>query len=294
MKTSNLAIWLSALIVILALIAASLGLFWQDGRGSFSFTTLRGDTVSIAGRGLYYYDTTLMAVGFRAGDAVTLILGIPALIFSLLSYQRGSVKGGLLLTGTLTYFLYNYGSIAFGAAYNQLFLVYIALMSASLFGLILTLMSFDLGMLPAHFSPHLPHRNIGIYSIVSGIVLLLIWPCLSIVPALVEGKAPPEVWSYTTIITYVIDMGILAPVLIVTGIMLLRRNPMGYLLTAMLLVFTVMLGTNLLTAGTIQMLAGFIDIRQFIGFVASFAILTLYGIWFTLKLFRNLSDGISL
>ncbi len=278
---------------MLALVATSIGLFWQDEGNLFSFTTLRGDTVSIAGRGLYRYDTTLMAMGFKAGDAVTLILGIPALIFSLLRYRRGSVRGGLLLAGTLAYFLYNYASIAFGAAYNHLFLVYVVLMSASLFGLILTLMSFDLATLTAHFSAHLPHRNIGIYEIVSGIVLVLIWPVLSIIPALVEGKALPEVWSYTTIITYAIDMGILAPVLIATGVMLLHRKPLGYLLSSTLLVFTVMLGTNLLTAGTIQMLAGFIDIPQFIGFVASFAILTLYAIWFTLTLFGNLSDEIS-
>lgn len=95
MKTSNLVIWLSSLIVVLALVAASIGLFWQDGGSSFAFTTLRGDTISIAGQGLYRYDPTLVAMGFKAGDAVTLVLGIPALIFSLLRYRRGSVKGGL-------------------------------------------------------------------------------------------------------------------------------------------------------------------------------------------------------
>jgi hypothetical protein len=293
MKTSNLVVWLSSLIVVLVVVAASIGLFWQDEGNSFSFVTLRGDTVSIAGRGLYRYDTTLMAISFKAGDAVTLILGVPALICSLLRYQRGSMRGGLLLAGTLAYFLYNYCSMAFGAAYNQLFLIYVALMSASLFGLILTLMSFDLAMLPVHFSPHLPRRNIGIYEIVAGVILLLIWLVLSIIPALVEGKTPPEVWSYTTVITYAIDMGILAPVLIAAGVMLLHREPLGYLLSATLLVFTVMLGINLLTAGTMQMLAGLINIGQFIGFVASFAILTVYAIWFTLALFRNVSDRIS-
>jgi hypothetical protein len=87
MKTSNLVVWLIALIVPLAVVAASIGLFWQDGGNPFSFTTLRGDTVSIAGQVLYRYDTTLMAVGFKAGDAVTLILGIPTLIFSLSRYR---------------------------------------------------------------------------------------------------------------------------------------------------------------------------------------------------------------
>ncbi len=276
----------------MALIAASIGLFWQDGGNSFAFTTLRGDTVSIAGRGLYHNDTTLMAMGFKAGDAVTLVLGIPALIFSLLRYRLGSVKGGLLLAGTLTYFLYCYGSMAFGAAYNHLFLLYVALMSASLFGLIMTLTSFDLVVLPAHFSSHLPRRGIGIYSIVSGMVLLAVWPSLSIIPALVNGKAPLEVWSYTTVITYAIDMGIIAPALIIAGVLLLRSNSLGlgYLMASTLLVFTVILGTNLLTAGTMQMLAGLIDIRQFIGFVASFAILTFFAIWFTLALFRNVSE----
>jgi hypothetical protein len=295
MKTSNLVIWLSALIAVLALVAASIGLFWQDRGSSFAFTTLRGDTVSIAGQGLYRYDTTLVAMGFKAGDAVTLVLGIPTLIFSLLRYRRGSVKGGLLLAGTLAYFLYAYGSMALGAAYNHLFLIYVVLMSASLFGLILTFTSFDLTVLPAHFSSRLPRRDIGIYSIVAGVVLLSIWPGLSIIPALVEGKAPLEVWSYTTVVTYAIDMGIIAPALIVAGVLLLRTNPIGlaYLLSSTLLVFTVILGVNLLTAGTIQMLAGLINIGQFIGFVVSFAILTLYAIWFTLALFRNVSERIA-
>jgi hypothetical protein len=104
MKTSNLVIWLSAIIAVLAVVAASIGLFWQDGGNLFSFVTLRGDTVSIAGRGLYRYDTTLMAIGFKAGDAATLILVVPALIFALLRYQRGSMRGELLLAGTLLIF----------------------------------------------------------------------------------------------------------------------------------------------------------------------------------------------
>ena len=45
-----------------------------------------------------------------------------------------------------------------------------------------------------------------LHLIVSGAVLLLIWLSLSIIPALVEGKAPTEVWSYTTVITYAIDI----------------------------------------------------------------------------------------
>jgi hypothetical protein len=290
MKTSNLVVWLSSLIVVLATVAASIGLFWQAGGSSFAFTTLHGNTVQIYGQGLYRYDTTLNATGLKAGDAVTLILGIPALLFSLWHYRRGSTRGGLLLSGTLAYFLYYYGSLAIGGAYNSLFLIYVVLLWASLFCVIPVLTSFDLTILPSHFSPRLPRRGIGIYLIVSGVVLILIWLVLSILPALWSGKVPPEVASYTTIVTYVIDMGIVAPVLIVTGIMLLRRNAWGYLLAATSLVFTTILGINLLTAGIVQKVTGSIGIGQFIGFVMSFAILTLFAIWFTLALFRNVSE----
>ncbi len=66
MKTSNLVIWLSSVIIVLALVATSISLFWQDEGNLFSFITLRGDTVSIAGQGLYRYDTTLMAGGLQS------------------------------------------------------------------------------------------------------------------------------------------------------------------------------------------------------------------------------------
>ncbi len=277
-------------LILLAPIAAGTGLFWEDGGSSFAFTTLRGDTVQIYGHGLYRYDTTLMAIGFKAGDAVTLLLALPSLIFSLFLYRRGSLRGGLLLTGTLAYLLYAYGSMAFGAAYNNLFLVYLAILSGSLFGLIFALTSFNLKTLPKHFSPRLPHRGMGIYLIVSGSILILIWLVLSILPALFAGKAPAEVWIYTTIVTFVVDLAIIAPTLIISGWMLIQRTPLGYLLVSTLLVFITILGTNLLVGGTVQMFMGLMSIGQFIGFVISFAILTIFAFWFAAILFRNVSD----
>src|SRR5512135_1848840 len=142
MKPSRIVIWLIWLIAVLALVAAGIGLFYQDGGHAFSFTTLHGQSVQIYGQGLYRYDIPLTAVGYRAADAVALVLALPLLIISLLLYRRGQLRGGLLLTGVLAYFLYTYGSMAVGAAYNPLFLVYVVLCSASLFAFVLTLVSF--------------------------------------------------------------------------------------------------------------------------------------------------------
>jgi hypothetical protein len=291
MKTSNVAIRLSYLIVVLALIAAGVGLFYQDGGSAFSFTSVRGVTVQVYGQGFYRYDTPIGAVGARTGDAVILVLAIPLLVFAAWGYRRGSLRGGLLLAGVLAFFLYSYGSMAIGAAYNNLFIVYVALLSASFFALIFLLASFDVQALPAHFSNYLPCRGISIYLITSGIVLALVWLVLSIVPALLEGKAPPEASYYTTFITGALDVGIIAPTLITVGILLLRRTGIGYLLAPTVLVFTVVLGTSLTLAGIAQLLAGVVTIGQFIGFTVGFTVLTLFALGFTMNLFRNFSDA---
>ena len=291
MKRSTPLFWLSLPIVVLALVAASAGLFWQGGSGPFTFTTLRGEQVEIYGQGLYQYDTPIVALGFKMADAVTLSLAIPLLVLALVLYRRGSLRGGILLAGVLAYFLYNYSSLAFGAAYNNLFLVYVAVMALSLFAFVIALGVFDPVALVTHFLPALPQRAIGLYLIISGAILLMLWLVLSIVPALLRGEAPPEVWSYTTVITFVLDLGIIAPALIVAGALLLRRAPFGYLLSAILLVFTVILGVNLTTGGIAQMLRGVITMGQFIGMSASFGVLTLFALGYTVALSRSFSQA---
>ena len=290
MKQQTALYWLVPLIAGLALVAASIGLFTPGNGTPISFTTVREETVEIWGQGFYKFDTPIGATGFTAADLITLALAIPTLAISILLYQRGSLKGGLLLTGALSYFLYNYVSMGFGAAYNNLFLVYTLIFSASLYGLILALLSFDLKTLPTHFRAGLPRRGIGIFLIVSGVILSLIWLVLSIVPALLAGKAPPEAYYYTTFTTGIIDIGIIAPALILGGVLIRRGTPFGYLLASTLLIFTCILGANLTAGGIVQVTKEVITIGQAMAFTAPFVILTLIAIWFTVVLFRNVSE----
>lgn len=288
MKGSNVVILLSFLTIVLALMAAAAGLLWPDSGYSFSFTTVRGQVIQIYGHGLYRFDTLMVATAFKMADVITLVFVIPLSVIALLRYGCGSLRGGILLAGTLAYFLYDYSVRAFGAAYNNFLLFYVAILALSLFALVMTLMSFDVSILPAHFSSGLPHRGIGIFLVVAGSALLLTRLTFSIIPAILQGQAPPDVWSNATVITLVIDMGITAPVLIVTGVMLLHRHAMSYLLASTLLVFTVLLGINLTASSVAQIMAGLIGIDQFIEMTLAFLILTLFAIGFTGVMFCKL------
>jgi hypothetical protein len=290
MRTSNTVVWLSILIVVLTLVATGVGLFYQDGGSEYGFTSIRGETTQMYGQGLYRYDSSLVGTGFQVQDTVTLVLGVPLLVLSILLYRRGYLRGGLLLAGTLIYFLYNYSSMALGAAYNNLFLVYVAILSASLYGLVTALTCFDLTALPSHFAGSLPRRATSIFLIVSGVVLVALWALTSILPGLLSGNTP-MLGGYTTGVTWVVDMGVLGPGLMAGGILLRRHAPAGYLLASVLLIFSVVLGVQLTAMGIVQFAAGLFGIGQFVGMVVSFSILTLFAIWFTIVLFRNFSDA---
>jgi len=290
MKQQSTLRWLVLMIAVLAAFTASVGLFSTKGEGPFEFATLHGETVQIYGRGLYRYDTPLIATGYRVSDAFTLIVGIPLLLVSFQLYQRGSMRSKILLTGTLLFFLYNFGSLGIGAAYNNLFLIYILLTMLAFLGSCGLLLSFDLQTFPTFFSDRVPRRGICLFLIISGVALFCIWLFLSIVPALLAGGVPPEVGSYTTIITFVLDMAIIAPVLVGAGVLLRGAEALGYLLASVLLIFIDALGISLLVMGIAQQLAGLMNIGQFIGFVVSFAILTIFSLRFTVALLRNIAD----
>ena len=234
MKVPKTPTVLALLIAALALVAAGAGLFWQSDVQPFQFQTLRGETVTIAGQGLYRYDTVSSAAQQRAQDAVTLALGIPLLLASTWLATRGSLRGQLLLAGTLGYFLYTYTSMSFLTAFNPLFLVYVALFSLSLFAFVLTLISFDRATLPDRFSDRLPRRGIAGLFFVTAAFLSLAW-LGRIGPALLTGLPPAGLESTTTLVIQVLDLGLVVPLAVLAGVLLLRRSAWGYLLASVAL-----------------------------------------------------------
>ncbi len=255
MKTFKALTVLVALIAVLALIAAGAGVFWQGDGSPFPFTTLRGEVVTIQGHGLYRYDTVSGAAQVIAGDVVTLCLGIPLLVISLWLYTRGSLRGALLLAGTLGFFLYTYASIAFLAAFNPLFLVYVALFSLGLFAFVLSLMSIDVAALPGRFSPRLPRRGIAAVLFLIGAFLLLAW-LGRIGPALLNGAPPFGLESYSTLVIQALDLGLIVPLALLAGVLLLKRRPFGYLLSAVALLKGVTMATAVSAMAVGQVLAG--------------------------------------
>ncbi len=255
-KPSDVLSVLAGLILLLALIAAGTGVFYQGGgSGAFDFTTLRDETVTIYGHGIYRYDGADLVAQAVAQDVVTLLVGIPMLAIALVLYRRSSLRGKLLLAGTLAYFLYTYSSLTFGSAFNALFLVYVAIFSLSLYALILAMLAADLPSLPAHFGDRLPRKTIAVYLLLSAAFLIVAW-LERIAPALMTGSAPAGLSSSTTLFIQALDLGIIVPLMVLSAVLLLRRRPAGYLLTSVAILKFVTMGLAIVAMIIGQWLAG--------------------------------------
>lgn len=235
MKYQSFLKWLILGILILSLIAAGLGVFWQGEGQNSDFLTLHGEKVTIQGHGLYQYDTVNIAAQAIGQDVVTLLVGIPLLAISMILFNKGSLQGKLLLPGTLAYFLYTYASYTFSLAYNILFLVYVSLFSLSLFALIFALMEVDISTLPKHFSSWVPRRTIAIFFFIVCGFLLLDW-LGRIVSALLANQPPLGLESYTTLIIQALDLGVVIPIAFLSGILIWKKSAWGYLLSPIVLI----------------------------------------------------------
>lgn len=276
--------WMTPVIALLAGLAAVAGLLPGEGT-PFTLTNFRGEVVTINARGLYYWDTVSSAAQMQANDLVTLVLGVPLLLISLVLMRRGSLRGRLLLAGTLGFVLYTYITMCFGAAYNQLFLVYVALFGLSLFATILAMLSVDLSTLPDHFSPRLPRRWIAGLLFVAGAFLLLAW--LGRIAATWSSNAPPALENVTSMFIQAMDLAVIVPLCAVAGVLLLRKSAWGYLLASVALLKFVTLGLAVTLMGLNMLRVGIPVSPVELGIFPAIALANLV---LTIVLLRNLSD----
>jgi hypothetical protein len=276
--------WLVSLIFSLTLVATMAGLWPGEGQ-PYTITNFRGEVVTIYARGLYYWDTVSSVAQVQANDLVMLVLGLPLLLVSFWLALRGSLRGRLLLTGTLGFILYTYTSMSFGAAYNKLFLVYVAIFSLSLFAFILTMMSFDLKSLPAHFSEKLPRRGIAGLLYFAAAFLTLAW-LGRIAPTVLQDQIP-ALENVTTMFIQAMDLGLIVPLCVLAGTLLLRREAWGYLLSSVALLKFLTMGIAVALMGLNMARVG---VPVSAGMVVIFTTLALVNLVMVVLLLRSIHE----
>jgi hypothetical protein len=280
MRASRTILWLTLLLAALAFAATCAGLMssWLDG--GVSLQTAWGGTAFLQGRGLYRHDSVFIAAGFRGQDGITLAVGLPLLLVTSPGYwRRPTLRRGLLLLSVLAYFLYVYASMALGAAYNVLFIVYVAAFSASFFAFVGLFGLVKAEALVRLADPRMPRRGPAIFMLAAGLVTLGVW-LSPVVSALVQGVPPALLDHYTTMFTYALDLAIVTPTALLAGVLILRRDSLGYLLAVPLLGIIILLAPTIIASTLFQKAAGVsFTTGEVVGPISGFVVLGGLGVW---------------
>jgi hypothetical protein len=239
----------SALIALLAVIAAGSGLLTD----------------------VYKNDTKSGAAQERGNDLVNLVLCVPLLLVSACFAAKGSLRGRLVWTGAVFFFLYTYASQSFLTAYNPLFLVYVAAFSLSLYTFAASVLTLDARQVGESFKGA-PVKVTAAFMFLVGIALAFMWLGGVILPSLLTGGRPAALETYTTLVIQALDLGVIAPLALITGYLLLKRDAWGYTLASLVLIKGITLGTGVCSMGLFEILDG---IEVPLPMLAIFVLLTL-------------------
>jgi hypothetical protein len=249
---------ISSIVISLAVAGVSvIGLWWgSDGR---------------------YAGSPLVQVS-EGGDAANLILGLPMLLGSVWLARRRSLLGLLLWPGALFYLLYAYALYLLEAPFGALFLGYVALVTLGSWTLIGLVAGIDGDDVRRRLAA-MPARVVG-----GALVAIAVLAYAGLTAAVAGSLGGGEPAMRTQ---WVVDYALATPVLLLGGVLLLRRASLGYVAAAGLLLVSGLNGLAFaLSAALDSMLAGraiepvVVSVHLVIAAV-SFALLAFFGLWVT-------------
>jgi hypothetical protein len=240
MKFQRTITILVLVIALLAILATTTALFSSEGNGEYVYTSIHGEDVVIYGKGLYKHMSSEVAVQGLAQDVITLVVGVPLLLFGLFSARRDSLKGRFLLSGVLMYFLLTYQFFLAMAMFNTMFLTYVVLLSCSFFAFILLILQMKPATLMAAFHERTPVKWVGGFLVFNALLIGMQWLQV-VVPAVIANKPPVGIEHYTTMIVQGYDLAIYIPASLLAGILLFTKKPLGYVLAPVYITFLSMI-----------------------------------------------------
>jgi MYXO-CTERM domain-containing protein len=204
------AYWLSSVLAMVAIVSAGLTL------------GLRGILTGPAAMN-----------GSARGTALVVgVVAVPLMVAAMIRTARGPVRALVVWLGAAAYLLYNAQLFLYATPFNELFLLYVAMLSLSIWSIGAVLHGTNVTALARRFSPDLPVRGIAVYAWVIVGLNLLAW-LRGIVPAILDDEPTAFLADsgLTTSPVYVQDLALWLPLMAVAAAWMWRRRPWGYLIT---------------------------------------------------------------
>ena len=214
-----------------------------------------GEIVELYGIGIYRYDSLFKATIFKGTDFAMLVFVLP--IFIGLLYF-GLIKNNkymkLMLLGLSSFLLYFHTSVATGAFYNQLHLLYIFNFSLCLLFIIMLYVEVSKSQIKSEKMFQKPYMII-IYLVFNLLALIMAW-IPEIISTMLNNTGLSFGYHYTTEATHVLDVGIIIPLIFATIILLKQKKSISLIIIPILVIMSGVIGVVIVMQTVYQINAG--------------------------------------
>lgn len=238
----------------------------------------------------FYQDAEVLLPQLYGQDLLTLIVAVPTLAVALYYAHNASLRGYVVWLGIIGYFLYTYASYAFLTAFNELYLVYVALFGLTLFTLIGGIVRIDPTDLKEAFDDH-PVRGYVVFQLLVAGLLALLW-LAEVGPASLAGTRPPSIAETTLPVPVIqsLDLGVVVPSFALSATFLWKQLAWGCVFTGVLLVKGTTLGLAVLAMIVFMLQNGqSVLLPQ----IVLFALLSLTGLTLVTRFIRTIPSSAS-
>jgi len=225
----------------------------------------------------YVRETTLYASQGIGQDIVNLFIVVPILLISSFYASRKSKPGLLVWSGAIFYLAYSYTIYSFGLHFNQLFILYCAILGLSFYSFVYFILSAHKVNTAELFSDKISTRSTGVFLIVIAVLFYFIW-LSELIPSINQNVTPKSVIESGLLINpvHVLDLAICLPALLLTGIALIKKRSIGFLLAPAMLIFCIFMAIAI---------AAMVLVMKSKGLDTDFVLFTIFGIITVISIF---------
>jgi hypothetical protein len=279
-RTEMVALCLA--VAILAGAAATVGVFFR-GEGSVqTVISPRGERYQMIVSGIYRYNAQRVVAEGTGWDVFTLFVAVPALLLCLIWLARGTLRARLFALGVLAYLFYQYLMYSVAWAFGPLFLLFVLIYAMSLVAIVRIVTTIDMEALGSSAGKRFPALGMGIFSLAMAALLVVMW--LARIVSAMNGKIDGILLGQTTLVVQALDLGLVVPLAIFTGVTALRRRRIGYLLSSVVVVkgaaMAAAICAMLVAAWIVE---GALEIVPFVIFAAAAAV----AVWLAFRVYRS-------
>lgn len=218
-------------------------------------------------------------------DFSNVLFVTPVLIITSVFSAKGNRVARIIWAGTMITNIYSYILYCFSVHFNELFHFYCIILGLSIYSFLVFCAKHFSVDFRAWFEQEVPVKAVGVFLLVIAAAFYFLWLSQSL-PAAVTGGVPAAVISGALLTNpvHALDYSFFLPLIVIAGVLLIRKKRLGYLLAPMMLVFALITNVNIISLTLVTMAKSGTNSLPLVG---SFTVLCLICLFFLVSYLRK-------